>query len=70
VKPTEYEPVIGLETHAELLTKSKMFCACPVVDSVSAPPNTAVCPVCAGCSGTLLVANRQAVELPAGGPGL
>ena len=58
----EYEPIIGLETHAELLTKSKMFCACPVVDSVSAPPNTAVCPVCAGLPGTLPVANRQAVE--------
>jgi aspartyl-tRNA(Asn)/glutamyl-tRNA(Gln) amidotransferase subunit B len=58
----EYEPVIGLETHAELLTKSKMFCACPVVDSVSAPPNTAVCPVCAGLPGTLPAANRQAVE--------
>jgi len=60
--PMEYEPVIGLETHAELQTRSKMFCACPVVDSVSAPPNTAVCPVCAGLPGTLPVVNRQAVE--------
>jgi aspartyl-tRNA(Asn)/glutamyl-tRNA(Gln) amidotransferase subunit B len=58
----EFEPVIGLETHVELQTQSKMFCACPVVDSVSAPPNTAVCPVCAGMPGTLPVANRQAVE--------
>jgi len=58
----EYEPVIGLEIHAELRTKSKMFCSCAVVDSVSAPPNTAVCPVCAGMPGMLPVANRMAVE--------
>lgn len=58
----EYEPVIGLEVHAELRTKSKMFCSCAVVDSVSAPPNTAVCPVCAGMPGMLPVANRMAVE--------
>jgi aspartyl-tRNA(Asn)/glutamyl-tRNA(Gln) amidotransferase subunit B len=59
----ELEPVIGLETHVELQTSSKMFCACPVVDSVSAPPNTAVCPVCAGLPGTLPVVNQHAVEL-------
>jgi aspartyl-tRNA(Asn)/glutamyl-tRNA(Gln) amidotransferase subunit B len=59
---TEYEPVIGLEVHAELRTKSKMFCSCAVVDSVSAPPNTAVCPVCTGMPGTLPVVNRMAVE--------
>jgi aspartyl-tRNA(Asn)/glutamyl-tRNA(Gln) amidotransferase subunit B len=58
----EYEPVIGLEVHAELRTKSKMFCSCAVVDSVSAPPNTAVCPVCTGMPGTLPVVNRMAVE--------
>jgi aspartyl-tRNA(Asn)/glutamyl-tRNA(Gln) amidotransferase subunit B len=58
----EYEPVIGLEVHAELRTKSKMFCSCAVVDSVSAPPNTAVCPVCAGMPGMLPVANKMAVE--------
>jgi aspartyl-tRNA(Asn)/glutamyl-tRNA(Gln) amidotransferase subunit B len=58
----EIEPVIGLEVHAELRTKSKMFCSCAVVDSVSAPPNTAVCPVCAGMPGMLPVANRMAVE--------
>ena len=58
----QYEPVIGLEVHAELRTKSKMFCSCAVVDSVSAPPNTAVCPVCAGMPGMLPVANRMAVE--------
>ncbi len=56
-----YEPVIGLEVHIEMQTQSKMFCACPVVDSVSAPPNTAVCPVCAGHPGTLPVVNEQAV---------
>jgi len=59
---TAYEPIIGLETHAELLTQSKMFCACPVVDGTSAPPNSAVCPVCAGMPGTLPVINRRAVE--------
>jgi aspartyl-tRNA(Asn)/glutamyl-tRNA(Gln) amidotransferase subunit B len=58
----EYEPVIGLEVHAELRTKSKMFCSCAVVDSVSATPNTAVCPVCSGMPGTLPVVNRMAVE--------
>ncbi len=57
-----YEPVIGLEVHIELQTQSKMFCACPVVDSVSAEPNTAVCPTCAGHPGTLPVVNEQAVE--------
>ncbi len=60
--PMQYEPVIGLEVHIEMQTQSKMFCACPVVDSVSAPPNTAVCPVCAGHPGTLPVINQQAVE--------
>lgn len=57
-----YEAVIGLEVHAELRTQSKMFCSCPVVDSVSAPPNTAVCPVCAGMPGSLPVVNQRAVE--------
>ena len=59
----EFEPVIGLEVHAELLTKSKMFCSCAVVDSTLAPPNTAVCPVCSGMPGTLPVVNRMAVEI-------
>ena len=58
-----YEPVIGLEIHAELLTNSKMFCGCRVVDSVTAPPNTAVCPVCLGMPGMLPVINRRAIEL-------
>jgi aspartyl-tRNA(Asn)/glutamyl-tRNA(Gln) amidotransferase subunit B len=58
----EFEAVIGLEVHAELLTHSKMFCACAVVDSTQAKPNTAVCPVCAGMPGVLPVINEQAVE--------
>ena len=57
-----YEPVIGLEIHAELLTQSKMFCGCRVVDSVEAEPNTAVCPVCLGMPGMLPVINRRAVD--------
>ena len=64
IAPTEkYQAVIGLEVHAELATRSKMFCACPVVDSTQARPNTAVCPVCSGLPGVLPVVNRQAVEL-------
>lgn len=58
----EYEPVIGLEVHAELQTESKMFCGCKVVDSISAAPNSAVCPVCSGMPGTLPVVNQTAVE--------
>jgi aspartyl-tRNA(Asn)/glutamyl-tRNA(Gln) amidotransferase subunit B len=58
----EYEAVVGLEVHARLLTRSKMFCACPVVDPTQTAPNVAVCPVCAGMPGALPVVNRQAVE--------
>ncbi len=58
----KYEPVIGLEVHAELATATKMFCACRVVDTTVAAPNTSVCPVCAGMPGTLPVLNRRAVE--------
>jgi aspartyl-tRNA(Asn)/glutamyl-tRNA(Gln) amidotransferase subunit B len=58
----QYEPVIGIEVHAELQTASKMFCSCPVVDSIQAAPNAAVCPVCAGMPGTLPVLNQKAVE--------
>jgi aspartyl-tRNA(Asn)/glutamyl-tRNA(Gln) amidotransferase subunit B len=58
----EFEPVIGLEIHAELQTRSKMFCACPVVDSTTAEPNRYVCPVCAGMPGTLPVPNQRAIE--------
>lgn len=57
-----YEPVIGLEVHAELLTQSKMFCGCAVVDNTSAEPNRFVCPICAGMPGTLPVINEKAVE--------
>ncbi len=57
-----WKPVIGLEIHAELLTESKMFSACPVVDSVEAPPNSAVDPVSLGLPGTLPVINARAVE--------
>ena len=59
---TTYEPIIGLEIHAELMTNSKMFCGCRVVDSVTAEPNTAVCPVCLGMPGMLPVINQRAVE--------
>jgi aspartyl-tRNA(Asn)/glutamyl-tRNA(Gln) amidotransferase subunit B len=60
--PAAFEPVIGLEVHAELLTQSKMFCGCPVVDPLAAKPNTAVCEVCTGMPGTLPVINQRAVE--------
>jgi aspartyl-tRNA(Asn)/glutamyl-tRNA(Gln) amidotransferase subunit B len=55
-----YEPVIGLETHVELGTVSKMFCGCPA--GFGAEPNAAVCPVCLGLPGSLPVANRAAIE--------
>ena len=57
----EYEPVIGIEVHVQLLTHSKMFCGCSA-DYAAAPPNTHVCPVCLGMPGVLPVINRQAVE--------
>jgi len=56
----EYEAVIGLEVHAQLLTKSKIFCNCST--EFGAPPNTHVCPVCLGMPGVLPVLNRQVVE--------
>lgn len=60
----EYEAVIGLEVHAQVHTRSKMFCACPVVeDTGDLPPNAYVCPVCTAMPGTLPVINRRAVEL-------
>jgi aspartyl-tRNA(Asn)/glutamyl-tRNA(Gln) amidotransferase subunit B len=60
----EYEPVIGLEVHAQIHTTSKMFCSCPVVeDTGDLPPNTYVCPVCTGMPGTLPVINARAVEI-------
>jgi aspartyl-tRNA(Asn)/glutamyl-tRNA(Gln) amidotransferase subunit B len=59
----DWEPVVGLEVHAELRTRSKMFCGCAVVDSTAAEPNTVTCPVCLGMPGSLPVINRRAVEL-------
>ncbi len=60
----EYEPVIGLEVHAQIHTKSKMFCSCPVMaDTGDLPPNTYVCPVCTAMPGVLPVINRRAVEI-------
>ena len=56
-----FETIIGLEVHAQLLTKSKMFCRCST-DYASAPPNTHVCPVCLGMPGVLPTINQQAVE--------
>ena len=58
----QFEPVIGLEVHAELQTQSKMFCSCEVLDNTLAAPNTAACPVCSGMPGTLPVVNEKAVE--------
>ena len=60
---SEFEAVIGLEIHAEMLTESKMFSGCEVVDSVTAPPNTAVDPLSLGMPGMLPVVNRRAVEM-------
>ncbi|HOH73687.1 MAG TPA: Asp-tRNA(Asn)/Glu-tRNA(Gln) amidotransferase subunit GatB [Syntrophales bacterium] len=56
----EFEPVIGLEIHAQLLTDSKIFCGCST--RFGAPPNTHTCPVCLGMPGVLPVLNRKVVE--------
>ena len=56
----KYDVVIGLEVHAQLTTRTKMFCGCPT--TFGAAPNTQTCPVCQGMPGTLPVVNRRAVE--------
>jgi aspartyl-tRNA(Asn)/glutamyl-tRNA(Gln) amidotransferase subunit B len=56
----EFEPVIGLEVHAQLKTNTKIFCACST--SFGAPPNTHTCPVCLGMPGVLPVLNKKVVE--------
>jgi aspartyl-tRNA(Asn)/glutamyl-tRNA(Gln) amidotransferase subunit B len=58
---TGYEVVIGLEVHAQLLTRSKMFCPCPA-DYLDAEPNANTCPVCLGLPGVLPTINQQAVD--------
>ncbi len=57
----KYEPVIGLEVHVQLLTRTKIFCGCST--RFGDPPNTNVCPVCLGLPGTLPVLNKRAVEM-------
>ena len=59
----EYEPIIGLETHVQLKTQSKMWCGC--ANQYGAEPNTQVCPVCLGMPGVLPVANEEALRLTA-----
>jgi aspartyl-tRNA(Asn)/glutamyl-tRNA(Gln) amidotransferase subunit B len=58
---TEYEAVIGLETHIQLNTKTKIFCACKA-DSWDDPPNSNICPVCTGLPGVLPVTNQAVIE--------
>lgn len=60
IEGLEVEPIIGLEIHVQLATRTKMFCGCPV--EFGAPPNSRVCPVCLGLPGALPVINRTAFE--------
>src|SRR5688572_25058258 len=59
---SDWTTIVGLEVHAEMLTATKMFSNCPVLDSVEAPPNSAVDPLSLGLPGTLPVINMQAVD--------
>ena len=58
---SDYEMVVGVETHVQLKTATKLFCGCPV--RFAAPPNSLVCPICLGHPGSLPALNREAVEL-------
>ncbi|MBI3181804.1 MAG: Asp-tRNA(Asn)/Glu-tRNA(Gln) amidotransferase subunit GatB [Myxococcales bacterium] len=58
---SDFQPVIGLEVHAQLLTRSKIFCSCST--EFGAPPNHHTCPVCLGLPGVLPVLNRRVVEM-------
>lgn len=60
---TQFEPVIGLEIHIQLASKTKMFCTCPNGMDESSGPNTEICPRCSGQPGTLPVMNQGAVRL-------
>jgi aspartyl-tRNA(Asn)/glutamyl-tRNA(Gln) amidotransferase subunit B len=62
---TQYEPVIGLEIHGELLTNSKMFCGCSADYSNAPAPNSYICPVCTGLPGAMPTVNKKALELAA-----
>ena len=57
----DYQLIIGLEIHAELATKSKIFCSCST--AFGAKPNTHCCPICMGFPGTMPVLNRKALHL-------
>src|SRR6476646_200515 len=57
---SDFQPVIGLEVHAQLLTKSKIFCGCST--AFGAEPNANTCPVCLGMPGVLPVLNKNVVE--------
>src|SRR5919201_68530 len=63
VMVADFEHVIGLEVHAQLLTKTKAFCGCST--AFGARPNTNVCPVCLGLPGSLPVLNAEAVSMAA-----
>jgi aspartyl-tRNA(Asn)/glutamyl-tRNA(Gln) amidotransferase subunit B len=60
MSPVDYEPVIGLEIHVQLATRTKMFCSCAL--SFGEEPNTRTCPVCLGLPGTLPVVNAEAIR--------